>query len=367
MKMVVMLLFVALMAPVAAQQPPAGPVRWDALLSQPAPWYGTAEATRVADNLLLYQRGTGGWPKNADMTAVLTPAARTRLAAEKALTDSTIDNGATTTEIQTLARVFAATDQVRYRDGALSGLDYLLRAQYPNGGWPQYFPLRDDYSRHITFNDDAIARVLTMLGDAGDGRAPFAFVDAPRRARVRAAAARGLEVILATQITVNGQLTVWCAQHDAVTLAPALARTYELPSFSGSESVKIVRYLMSLPDPSPRIVAAVDGAVAWLRAHALQGIRVERRPDSATPRGYDLFVVDDPKAPLLWARFYDLETARPIFVGRDGIKRDKLSDIEYERRTGYSYLGSYATSLLEKEYPAWRKGRPSLRPLRVSR
>jgi PelA/Pel-15E family pectate lyase len=346
----------ALAATVSAQQGPAV-VQWNALLTPPSAWYGSPEATRIADNLLLYQRGTGGWPKNLDMTAVLTPADRERLASDKTQTDSTIDNGATTTEIQALARVFAATNLTRFRDGAIAGLDYLLRAQYPNGGWPQYFPLRDNYSRHITFNDDAMARVLTMLREVADGRRPYRFVDADRRARVRAAAARGLESILDTQIRVNGQLTVWCAQHDATTLAPALARTYELPSFSGSESVKIVRYLMSLPDPPPRVVAAVDAAVAWLRAHALRGVRLERRPDPSTPRGYDLVVVDDPSAPLIWARFYDLETGKPIFVGRDGIKREKLSDIEYERRTGYSYLGGYATLLLETEYPAWSKAR----------
>ncbi len=123
------------------------------------------------------------------MTAVLAAADRERLAAAQAHTDSTIDNGATTTEIQTLARVFAATNLPRFRAGALAGLDYLLRAQYPNGGWPQYFPLRDNYSRHITFNDDAMARVLTMLRGVAEGRTPFAFVDASRRARVRAAVA----------------------------------------------------------------------------------------------------------------------------------------------------------------------------------
>jgi PelA/Pel-15E family pectate lyase len=354
------LAFLALAASVSAQQPVPAAVRWDALLAQPAAWYGTSEAVRIADNLLLYQRSTGGWPKNADMTAVLAQADRERLAAEKPQTDSTIDNGATTTEVQTLARVFTATSLARFRDGAIAGLDYVLRAQYPNGGWPQYFPLRNDYSRHITFNDDAIVRVLTMLREIADGEAPYGFVDADRRARAETAATRGLEIILATQIRVDGELTVWCAQHDAATLAPALARTYELPSFSGSESVKIVRYLMSLPDPSPRVVAAVDAAVSWLRTHALRGIRVERRSDPSTPRGYDLFVVDDPGAPLLWARFYDLETAKPIFVGRDGVKREKLSDIEYERRTGYSYLGAYATSLLDEEYPAWTRARGRL-------
>lgn len=342
---------------VSAQQPAPAVVAWDALLTQPVAWYGTSEAARIADNLLQYQRGTGGWPKNTDMTSVLSPADRARLGSERSLTDSTIDNGATTTEIATLARVFAATGTPRFRDGALSGLDYLLQAQYPNGGWPQYFPLRNDYSRHITFNDDAVARVLTMLQDVVGGQAPYGFVDTTRRARARVATERGLQVILDTQIVVNGQRTVWCAQHDAVTLAPAQARTYELPSFSGSESVRLVRYLMSLPDPPPVVVAAVDAAVAWLRAHALHGIRVERRADASAARGYDLIVVEDPGAPPLWARFYDLDTAAPIFVGRDGIKRERLSDIEYERRTGYSYLGTYASSLLEKEYPAWKQAR----------
>jgi len=356
MKLVIAFAVTTLLA-VAGQQSAPTIVAWDALLTQPAAWYGTPEAARIADNLRLYQRATGGWPKNVAMTAALTPADRARLIAEKRGTDSTIDNGATTTEIQTLARVFAATNLAPDRDAVLAGLDYLLRAQYPNGGWPQYFPLRDDYSRHITFNDDAIARVLTMLREVADGRPPFGFVDADRRARIRNATDRGLAIILDTQIKVNGVLTVWCAQHDATTLAPALARTYELPSFSGSESVKIVRYLMSLPDPSPRVVASVDAAVLWLRAHALTGIRVERRPDPATPRGYDLVVVDDPAAPPLWARFYDLQTGRPIFVGRDGVKRDKLSDIEYERRTGYSYLGAYAATLLDREYPAWQRSR----------
>lgn len=56
-----------------------------------------------------------------------------------------------------------------------AGLDYLLAAQYPNGGWPQFYPLRSDYSRHITFNDDAMTDVLALLEDVANARAlPFA-------------------------------------------------------------------------------------------------------------------------------------------------------------------------------------------------
>jgi PelA/Pel-15E family pectate lyase len=65
--------------------------------------------------------------------------------------------------------------------------------------------------------------------------------------------------------------------------------------------------------------------------------------------------VADPAAPPLWARFYDIRTNRPMFVGRDGILKTQLSEVEYERRTGYTYLGQFAAGLLQTDYPAWRK------------
>lgn len=63
------------------------------------------------------------------------------------------------------------------RDTAVRGLDYLLAAQYANGGWPQIFPLREDYARHMTFNDNAMVNVLVLLDEVGSGRVPFEFVD----------------------------------------------------------------------------------------------------------------------------------------------------------------------------------------------
>jgi hypothetical protein len=60
-------------------------------------------------------------------------------------------------------------------------------------------------------------------------------------------------------------------------------------------------------------------------------------------------------ATTIWARFYDLETVSPIFTGRDRIPRERLDDIEYERRNGYGYLGTWPAKLLEKEYPKWRE------------
>ena len=343
-------------AATALAMPQTSPhVTWPDVLDQPRSWYGTAAARSVADAVLQFQRPDGGWPKNIDMT--VPPAQRT--ARE---TESTIDNGATTTQIELLARVFAGTADARFRDAALRGLGYLLAAQYPNGGWPQVYPLKNDYSRHITFNDNAMVRVLRVLDDAAEGGDVWAFVDPATRGRAAEAVRKGVDVILASQIRVAGALTAWCAQHDEVTLAPRKARAYEHPSLSGQETVGIVRFLMTR-DPSSRspsggaarpVVAAIEAAVAWLRRSALHGWRVERRTDPSMPNGWDRVMVRDPDAPPIWARFYEIGTNRPIFSGRDGVIRYRLEDIEHERRTGYAWLGDWPRALLDKEYPAWK-------------
>ena len=130
-----------------------GTIAWDDAQKKPDEWYATAEALRIADNVLLYQRRSGGWPKNIDMGKPLGDSARAALVRQKNETDSTIDNGATFTQLSFLARVYTAQHQPRHRDGFLQGLDYLLQAQYPNGGWPQFYPNLSGYYKHITFND----------------------------------------------------------------------------------------------------------------------------------------------------------------------------------------------------------------------
>jgi pectinesterase len=344
--------------PTPPQAAASAPVAWSAVLRQAPAWYGSAEARRIASNVKLYQRSSGGWPKDIDMAKPSGDDEQRAIAAARSNTDSTIDNGATVTQMRFLLRVFTAQRDIADRDAFLRGLDYLLAAQYPNGGWPQFFPLRTDYSRHITFNDDALIGVATLLREVGAGTAGE-FVDPARRERARDAVTRAVQLILAAQIRDGGRLTGWCQQHDAKTLAPVGARSYEHPSTSGSETVGITRFLMEIDNPSPEIVAAVEGAVTWLRSVAIKGWRLERRADSNAPGGYDNVLVEDASAPPLWARFYELRTNRPIYSGRDGVVRYRLADIEIERRTGYSWIGPYAATLLNDLYPKWRARRVS--------
>ncbi len=117
-----------------------------------------------------------------------------------------------------------------YRAAFLRGLDYIFAAQYPNGGWPQVWPLQGGYHDAITYNDDAMLNVLTLLRDVSGTNSEFAFVPEKYRTRAAASLQRGIACMLATQIVVDGRRTVWCQQHDALTLQPASARNYEMPS-----------------------------------------------------------------------------------------------------------------------------------------
>ena len=329
-----------------------GAIRWgENVLRQKSKWYGSAEARAVADSVVQYQSPQGGWPKSTDLAKPpRTPDDIPPLGRGRA---NSLDNEATTLPMAFLARVAHATGEARYRESFIRGVDYLLAAQYPNGGWPQFWPLRKGYYSRITYNDGAMIRAITILRDVAGGQPPYDFVDAPRRERAGDAVARGIDCILRTQIKQNGELTAWCAQHDEKTLEPAWARAYEPPSLSGGESVGIVRFLMSFEEPTPEIVAAIEGAVAWFRSVAMKGVRIEsiRRNDGRTERR----LVLDPDAPPLWARFYELGTNRPLYLDRDSVFRYDFNEISYERRSGYRYHGTWAASLLSTGYPAWRR------------
>ena len=337
--------------------------RWTAFLST---WALVAAASgvsakdagekdlQIAETVLLYQRNNGGWPKNYERDCNLSQEDRKKIQSEKEQDDTTFDNGATHSDMKHLAKVYDATGDDRFRRAFIKGLDFTLAAQYENGGWPQYYPKPGGYHAHVTFNDGAMIGVLRLLKEIAQGDASYTFVDDGRRKRCGIAVEKGVQCILKCQIKVNGKKTAWCAQHDENSFAPRKARSYELRSISGSESVGIVRFLMDVDKPSPEIVDAVESAVAWFDEAKQTGIRVERKEDESAPKGYDKVVVEDPSATPLWARFYEIGSNNPIFCSRDGVPKGSLAEISYERRNGYSWYSNRALSLLTRDLPAWQ-------------
>ncbi|MEO7101326.1 MAG: pectate lyase [Luteolibacter sp.] len=318
-----------------------------AYLKKPDAWFASADGKRIAANILSYQSDLGGWPKNTDTVDAPYTGDRNEL-------HPTFDNSATTDELRFIARCYNASKDETDLKAFSKGLAYILKAQYPTGGWPQYYPPSKQYHRYITFNDGAMVRLLEFLREV-NRTDTYNFVPAADRKAAGETFEKGIACILKCQIKVDGKPTVWCAQHDEIDYSPRPARAFELASFSGSESVGIVRLLMSLDHPSPEVIAAVDGAVAWFESAKITGIRLERIPDPKSEKGTNLVVVPDPTAPPQWARFYDLKTQKPFFCDRDGIPKPTIAEIGYERRNGYAWYGNWPQDLLEKEYPAWKK------------
>ena len=312
-----------------------------------------------AENMLVYQRAVGGWPKavneiKVDYNKVLTDAEKKSIRADSLHIDATIDNYATTREIRYLVKAYKQTKNPNYLRAAEKGIRYYLIAQNAAGGWPQFYPDSALYRSQITYNDDAMVNVLNLLQDIIESKNGFEVVDVSFAPKAKEAVRRGIECILVTQITVNGKLTVWCAQYNKRTLQPEMARKFELVSLSGNESVGITRFLMRVKDPSPRIKQAITAAVDWFEFVKIRGYKYVDILAPNEPKGKDRVIVADPKN-TIWARFYEIGTDRPFFSGRDSNKKYTVAEIEVERRTGYAWYGTWPDKLLQTDYPDWLK------------
>ncbi len=332
-------------------------VSWNEVFKKDLSWYQTDEAARIADQVVFYQKDNGGWEKNLDMTRMLTQDEREKLIADKSDTrGTTIDNNATYTQIAFLGKVITAslqkttppTNFPKHKEAFNKGVDYLLASQYENGGFPQFFPLKKDYSRHITFNDNAMIGVLRLLREIAKKSEDYKFVDEERRVKSEKAVEQAIPLILKLQVETSGKKTIWAAQYDAETLKPAAARTFEPASLTAGESVGIVQFLMLDKQPDQNVIESIEAAVNWYKTNKLNGIRWERIKGESS-------VIKDRNAPPIWARFYEFETMKPIFIGRDGVIKYDVSEIEAERRNGYAWYVSAPNELIEKDYPKWKE------------
>ena len=289
--------------PVTAQNP------FKQLMRKTDPaYFKTDEARQVGNQLLLYQRVTGGWPKNIDMARPLTSDEQAQLLIDKEKPDdSTTDNDATNIQMMFLARLYQNTKDLRYREAFRKGVEYLLSGQYENGGWPQFWPEMHGYQIHITYNDDAMVNTLKLFRDMMAQKEPYQgdLTDQALRKRMAEAFDKGIDCILATQIVKDGVPTVWCQQHDRETFEPAPARAFELPSYCSMESVSLTRLLMELPNPDDRVKKAVHAAMRWFDKYKLTGYKIVR-VGSRGSYDQDTRLEKDPHAETLAASLYPL-------------------------------------------------------------
>ncbi|WCN10736.1 pectate lyase [Marinomonas mediterranea] len=315
-------------------------------------WFASTEAKHVANAMIENQNPDGGWFKIGSSASLAQVYDREKFPTYRQ--KSTIDNDATYVQITTLIKVYAQTHDERYKDSALRGIEYLIKGQLDNGGWPQFFPQTRGYHRHITFNDDVISNTLTVLRDVVAQKEGYEFVSKQLADQAKVAVEKGIALILDRQVVVNGKKTGWCAQYHYETLNCEKGRSFELAAISGGESVKVVKFLMSIENPSPEVVNAINDAVAFLESQSIKDKAMVKVSDPTLEFGVDRVVIDK-EGVTSWPRFIDTETLQPLFSNRQGDRLRQFDDISYERSVKYSWLVTSPNTLINDLYPKWQK------------
>lgn len=306
---------------------------WATYLKKDASWFGSSEALSVAEDILKYQiSGEGGWRKG--------------MATEQSgdWGHSTIDNDVTTSQIRFLMRAYAQTGDTRYFNSAMTGIDCLFKMQYSNGGYMQNLNTPGTYHAHITLNDGAYLHVLEIMKEMSTKSGDFTAISDEYSKKGADSLQKGIQCLLDMQVTVNGVKTVWGQQHDENTLQPAGARAYELPSLCTSESAGVITFLYNYAKEHPDrtdIAASVNAAIEWFKNAALYNIKFDWNSDKS-----DKVVTHVDGAGPIWARFYTLDTQVPLFSDRDGGTYYDVAQISQERRTGYSWYGSWGKNAI---------------------
>lgn len=227
-----------------------------------------------------------------------------------------LDDNVTQSAIRVMMRLDRA---LGFQDAPIHGavtfaLDKLIEAQFPIGAWPQRFAAPPDHSKfpvkrasypatwertwpgpvyqqHYTFNDNSISDVIDVMLEAAR------IYGEPR---YLSSAEKGGQFILLAQMPEPQP--AWAQQYD-VDMHPAWARVFEPPSVTGGESQGIMRTLMVLHRETgdPKYLEPIPRALAYLKRSVLP------------PADHDAEVRQRVADPAL-ARFYELQTNRPLYV-----------------------------------------------------
>ncbi|ANF49944.1 pectate lyase [Chryseobacterium glaciei] len=307
----------------------------------------------LAEKMLVYQLPNGGWGKQLDDKSVVDynlPIDKKLLSKIKATGDdhATIDNNATSREINALIKSYKTTNNPEYLKSAEKGINYLLSMQYKNGGFPQYYPNSGMYRKQITYNDNAMINALTVLYNVAEGKNDFDVVDSKLKEKSKTAVQKGIDCILKTQVVQKDTPSIWGDQYNEITMQPDKARAFEPISLATGESVNIVKFLM-MQTATPEIQKSIKSAIKWFKDNKIEGYSY----NITKQNGKAVRTLAEDKNSVIWARFYDINTNKPLFGDRDGSVKYNYNDVSEERRNGYSWFGDTPDKLINKEFPKW--------------
>ncbi|UCH34189.1 MAG: hypothetical protein JSV65_16865 [Armatimonadota bacterium] len=276
------------------------------------------DAARAAAEALAWgQLACGGWDYRIDFDEQASEHWYYRRdkeageAADDRRNRGTFDDNTTQSAVRFLMAAATAAGDDNLHAAARYSLRFMMDAQFPNGAWPQWYPLADEgYSRWYTFTDNAINDCIAVMLDAYHTYDEAGYLERAKR---------GGDFIVLSQ--VPAPQAGWAQQYD-YDLKPAWARWFEPPAVCSAVTARNMNTLMDLylETGEEKCLRPIPAAIAWLRD--------SRRSDGT------------------WARFYELETNRPIYVN---MKREIVYEF-VDIRPGYSWHGEYGVAAAIRRY-----------------
>lgn len=242
----------------------------------------------------------------------------------------TFDDNVTAGATRFLLHLYMTTLDPAYRAPLIKAFDFILAAQYPNGGWPQRFPLsfeyphdgHGDYTSYYTFNDDVIQGNIHLLMEAFEQLGNEEY---------RKAAYRGMDFLIISQLP--SPQAGWGQQYD-LNLKTAAARSYEPASIMPGQTVTCIRdlELFYKMTGDKKFLRGIPEAIKWLEDSVI---------NTDTSKGYT------------HATFYEPGTNKPLYPKRTGTSIENghyYYDYEFYELKHYGSIQRIDIPSIKREY-----------------
>jgi pectate lyase-like protein len=260
-------------------------------------------ARNVARALAWGQRQIGGWDHRVRVDHLKPDSVKP----ERAKGRCTYDDNISQEAISFLMALDQILDEAWLTESVELGLQFMLKSQFANGAWPQWYPLRGGYHNNYTFNDNSINDCIRIMIEAHIYYGKKEYLDSARR---------GGDFMILSQW--KSPQAGWAQQYD-LELKPSWARSFEPPGICSAATGRNIRTLVNLYlyTKDKKYLKPISPAIDWLKRSQIK--------------------------PNLWGRLYEVGSNKPVYGDRrDGNKihyeYDKISAFE---RTHYSWQSSY--------------------------
>ena len=220
--------------------------------------------------------------------------------------NATFDDEATKHCAEFLLRIYLEKKDETFGRPLRRAISFMLDSQYPNGGWPQRYPLmyshpfkgKADYTSFITLNDNVMPENIDFL---------LQCYQSLGMSHLREPILRAMKLM--RDLQQQPPLSGWADQYTPFDLRPAHARSYEPRAVNTGTTVSMIFLMMDF--------YKLTGDMSFLKGipRAIDFLESQKLPSELASKVRRTPLQEDE---ILMPRFINPDDGRPLYVHRKG-------------------------------------------------